>query len=256
MAVVRNGEVGDWRLPDDEFLASFRLPSRDDGGPLAVLNPLARDKRISFDELSHTYTIDGRVLVPRSVTGLLHEFTSEFNPERALRMMKQGREWEYKKYELEAQGLSSEDDDILRRWALNGKVASARGTLLHYHCEQMANGREIEEPHSPEFQQARMIYDSLLALGLRPFRTELSMFHCGLRLAGQADLVCRDGEGDLVIVDWKRVRCIKIENNYDCMRYPLDHLDECSYWVPPVRINAFFVLNSLCRAEPRYTVYS
>ena len=132
MAVVRNGEVGDWRLPDDEFLATFRLPSRDDGGPLAVLNPLARDKRIRFDEHSHSYTIDGRVLAPRSVTGLLHEFTSEFNAERALRAMMNGRNWEYKRLEMEQLGLSTDDDDIMRRWKMNGKVSSARGTLLHY----------------------------------------------------------------------------------------------------------------------------
>ena len=76
-------------------------------------------------------------------------------------------------------------------------------------------------------------------MGLRPFRTELSMFHCGMRLAGQADLVCRDGDGNLVIVDWKRVRCIKTENTYGSCRYPLDHLDECSYWAPSVRVNVF-----------------
>ena len=231
--------MGDWRLPDELFLDTFRLPSREGEGHLARANPLPRDSRIRFDEHSHSYTIDGRVLAPRSVTGLLHEFTSEFNPDRALVAMKSGRDWLYKKHEMEQLGLSTEDDEILRRWKMNGQVSSARGTLLHYHAEQMANGSEIEMPHSPEFTQANSLFDHLLGMGLRPFRTELSMFHCGLRLAGQADLVCRDGDGNLVIVDWKRVRCIKTENNYGCMRYPLDHLDECSYWVPPVRINIF-----------------
>ena len=231
--------MGDWRLPDELFLDTFRLPSREGEGHLARANPLPRDSRITFEELSHTYTIDGSVIAPRSVTGLLHEFTSEFNAERALRAMKSGRDWEQKKYENESQGLSMDDDDILRRWKKNGQVASARGTLLHYHAEQMANGSEIEMPHSPEFTQANSLFDHLLGMGLRPFRTELSMFHCGLRLAGQADLVCRDGDGNLVIVDWKRVRCIKTENSYGCLRYPLDHLDECSYWVPSVRINIF-----------------
>ena len=32
-------EVGDWRLSDDQFLASFRLPQRG-AGRLAALNPL------------------------------------------------------------------------------------------------------------------------------------------------------------------------------------------------------------------------
>ena len=131
-ALVRNGEVGDWRLPDGEFLESFHLPKRDDEGPLARANPLARDNRISFEEVSHTYTIDGSVIAPRSVTGLLREYSSEFNAERALRAMMNGRNWEYKRLEMEQLGLSTDDDDIMRRWKMNGKVSSARGTLLHY----------------------------------------------------------------------------------------------------------------------------
>ena len=89
-AVVRNGDVGDWRLDDERFLETFHLPKREDCGPLARANPLARDGRTTFEEVPHTYKID-RMLAPRSVTGLLHEYTSEFNAERALRAMKQGR---------------------------------------------------------------------------------------------------------------------------------------------------------------------
>ena len=45
---VRNGEVGDWRLPDDDFLASFRLPVRG-AGKLARLHPFYREDLIHFD---------------------------------------------------------------------------------------------------------------------------------------------------------------------------------------------------------------
>ena len=65
--------IADWRLPDDEFLASFRLP-----GPaercteLQAKNPLgAREGRILLFEAGHFYEIDG-VRAPRSVTGLVH----------------------------------------------------------------------------------------------------------------------------------------------------------------------------------------
>ena len=72
MEPVRNGVCGDWRLPDDAFLATFHLPGSDRMEVLAAKNPMKREGRIQFDESAHTYTVDG-LTVPRSVTGLLHK---------------------------------------------------------------------------------------------------------------------------------------------------------------------------------------
>ena len=132
---------------------------------------MPRENRISFEEKTHIYTIDG-IQAPRSVTGLLHEYASAFNPILAVSAMKHGREWETKRAAFEARGLGTDDADILRRWEFNGEVARSRGHCLHWQCEQMCNGRPVEEPHSPEFQQARHIYDQLLGRGYEPYRAE------------------------------------------------------------------------------------
>ena len=48
---VKNGEVGDWRLEDEDFLKHFTLPgAANKHDKLAQLNPLPRDGRILFDE--------------------------------------------------------------------------------------------------------------------------------------------------------------------------------------------------------------
>ena len=48
---IRNGEVGDWRLQDEDFLKHFTLPgAANKHDKLAELNPLPRDGRILFDE--------------------------------------------------------------------------------------------------------------------------------------------------------------------------------------------------------------
>jgi hypothetical protein len=39
----------------------------------------------------------------------------------------------------------------------------------------MVNGRFIEEPHSPEFAQAALLYEHLLAKGLTPYRAEVNL---------------------------------------------------------------------------------
>jgi len=240
-------EVGDWRLSDDQFMASFRLPQRG-AGRLAALNPLPLEDRIHFDEASHTYTFDGE-LVARSVTGLLHQYASDFDPQAALAAMKASRQWEDKRAELEAQGLGVSDDEIKDRWSHSGRVASARGTLLHFHAECLMNGVPVQQPHSPEFKQAQLLFDHVTQeMGLQPFRAEVCLYSRKLRCAGQADALFRDAHGRIVVGDWKRIKTLRYENRYAPLRYPLGQtLDDCNWSLYTLQLNTYaWFLESEC----------
>ena len=142
----------DWRLDDKEFLRLFRLPgSGDKHDMLQLQNPLPRDRRIVFDEENHLYTIDAVTRAPRSVTALVHDYGSEFAPAVAIAAMKAGARWEEKKAEFVIDGREMSDAEIIEAWRRKGRVASARGTLLHYHAELLLNNREdvVEKPYSP-----------------------------------------------------------------------------------------------------------
>ena len=92
--LVKNGDVADHRLSDADFLASFHLPRFDQRiDALQQRNPLPRESRIVFCEAEHTYTIDGTVRAPRSVTGLVHAYASHFDPSAAVECMRAGRNW-------------------------------------------------------------------------------------------------------------------------------------------------------------------
>ena len=224
-----------WQLTDDDLLASWKpLPRVTE---LQDKHPFPRENRILFRDHDHTYFVDGN-LVPRSATGLLHEYSSPFNPVRSLASMKRGRDWDAKRSEMEEQGLGTSDADILERWRRNGDAQSKRGQLLHHHAELLMNGVEIPEPHSPEFKQVRAIYDALLLRGMTPHRTELCIFHCGLRVAGQIDALFLDSDSRLVIVDWKRVRNLRTVA-FDPLRYPLDQLPDCNYWIYSLQLNLY-----------------
>jgi len=78
------------------------------------------------------------------------------------------------------------------------------------------------------------------ALGLTPWRVEMNLFHCGLRLAGQADLICKDHAGDLVILDWKRSREIKEDGfNNEMQRPPLSHLPNANRHCYNLQLNTY-----------------
>ena len=181
-APIENGRVGDWRLSDDVFLSAFSLPGlAEKHEALKASNPLPRDARISFNEERHEYLIDG-VKAPRSVTGLVHTYEGQdFDPHLAVRAMKNGKLWHEKREDyLTDYGDEMGADQIVQLWKRRGNIASARGTLLHWHAEMHLNGRRLEQPHSPEFQMFLGILDVLQRqMGLRPYRTELCLFHCG-----------------------------------------------------------------------------
>ena len=131
---IRNGRVGDWRLADAEFVASFRLPTLSDKyDKLQEQHPHPRDKRISFDEEAHTYTIDGCFMAPKSVTTLVHQFGYSFDPITAVATMKAGARWEERRDQIvNSDGSEMTNDEIIEMWRRKGRIASSRGTLLHW----------------------------------------------------------------------------------------------------------------------------
>ena len=62
--------------------------------------------------------------------------------------------------------------------------------------------------------------------------------NCGLQVAGQIDALFLDADWKLVIVDWKRVRSMRTEG-YDPLRYPLEQLADCNYWIYSLQLNLY-----------------
>jgi ATP-dependent exoDNAse (exonuclease V) beta subunit len=204
-----------------------------------------------FHEEDHRYVITNadaeKVRARSSITGLVSRFHEHFDANEVVGKMRRSRNWRQKRLEyLQDNGEEMTDEQIREKWNFNGRVQSARGTLMHYHIEQYLNGCRIEQPHSPEFQQFLVFQDTVLkARCLKPVRTEASLFHCGLRVAGQCDLLCRDLAGRIVIVDWKRSKEIRRHNRYQRMLPPVEHLDDCNYWHYALQLNLYrYVLMS------------
>ena len=77
-----------------------------------------------------------------------------------------------------------------------------------------------------------------------PHRTELCIFHCGLRVAGQIDALFLHANWNLVIVDWQRICCLRTEG-VDPLSYPLDRLPDCNYWLYALQLNLYrYILES------------
>ena len=138
------------------------------------------------------------------------------------------KNWPRDPYSKDGEAMSPEE--IKNMWNVNGKVQSSRGTLMHAHIEHHINADTIELPHSVEFVQFLDFWKhEVIDKKLVPFMTEASLFHIGLGCAGQADLLCHDEHGDVVIIDWKRSKEIKLSNRWQHMHFPIEAMDDCNY---------------------------
>ena len=75
--------------------------------------------------------------------------------------------------------------------------------FITFHCECLANGIPARVLHSPKFEQAQKVLRVLSEWGMKPYRTEINLFHIGMRCGVQPDLSLLDFAHRVVIVDWK-----------------------------------------------------
>lgn len=234
--------VCDWRAEDAVVKSkAFELSAKSDYPALTLerRNATERCARCRFDEETHVYTVDG-VRVPWSGTTFSHFCEKGFDADATL-------DEYYSEAWVRRKGFVHPDDSVFSReeikagWRGNGEVQSRRGTLMHWHIECHLNGYVLALPQSLEFQMYLHFQETFMRpLGLEPWRTEMNLFHCGLRLAGQADLVCRRADGRLVILDWKRSREIKSSGFRGLrQRPPLGHLPDCNLWTYCLQLNTY-----------------
>ena len=200
---------------------------------LANKNSHIRDKRITFDEGPHIYTIDGDSGFT-SVTTWNHSHFEQFNADEIIRRMMNSSKWTQNKY------YGKTAAEIKSGWDTNRDEAAAAGTKMHYDIERYYNGMDVSND-SIEYGYFRNFLDTFGHL--KPFRTEWMIFHEELRLAGSIDMIyeCDDGSGDLLIYDWKRCREIKKTDGFgkSANKSCIEHLPDTNYWHYCLQLNTY-----------------
>ena len=209
---------------------------------LAVWNTHPRDLRISFEEETHLYTIDGQREGWTSCTGFIHSFFEHFDPDAVIAKMMGSRKWPQSKY----YGMKAEE--IKKQWSDSGNEASAAGTRMHLDIERYNNADPVgnladdqwEANPGPEWDYF-LEYDRRWRQrhGFVPFRTEWLVFKEDIKLAGSIDMVYKKPDGTLAIYDWKRAKDMKFENSYQSGLPPLDHLPDTNYWHYSLQLNIY-----------------
>tara|TARA_B110000211_G_C14002081_1_gene518988 strand:+ start:293 stop:1084 length:792 start_codon:yes stop_codon:yes gene_type:complete len=177
---------------------------------LASKNPFRGDDDIVFEAKPlHKYTVRGK-RVPISVTALGARAVPQEHRFNGAAIVKNNlSSWRANatnKHHSLVNGVSDSqaEKNVFASWNKNRDL----GTGLHKCIEQFLNGETVENEEEYAVEMAQF-HDAMQQLSdLTPLRTEMSVFANdaagNAAVAGQIDLLARDADGGIHIVDWKR----------------------------------------------------
>jgi hypothetical protein len=224
---------------------------------LSVRHRHNRDENIQFFEEGHKYVITSdKDSKYTSVTTWNHSHFPHFNADEVITNMMKGKNWkEGHKY----WGLAP--DQIKGQWDANKDAVSGAGTDMHFEIECFMNDKRIQclythkelyqiyncdfikknkhESKSLEWQYfIEFIKDTP---DLKPYRTEWTVYHEDLKLAGSIDMVYENPDGTLSIYDWKRAKDITRVNNFN--KYAttecICHMPDSNFWHYALQLNTY-----------------
>jgi len=198
---------------------------------LKSLNNHIRDSRISLDEHTHTYYIDGNPY-DLSVTSFIHGFFEVFNEDNVIK--KNYNKWQTNKHPIYFKLKPSE---IKKMWEENRKKAADLGSLLHKDIELFYNGINTNND-SIEFNFFLNFHKRITGK-LIPFRTEWKIFDEEYKIAGSIDMVYLNTEKTIVLCDWKRSKKIEKENKFQTGKKPISHMQDTNYWHYSLQLNIY-----------------
>ena len=189
-----------------------------------------QDKRIAFEEKTHTYTVAG-IGEMTPVSSVVAKFFKPFDAEY----------WSRQKTNNETEAARLREE-----WEAKGLCAAGAGTHMHRQIELYINsgakpdllynfeycGKQYEMQNTIDISHEWNLFKRFDAnVEYRPFRTEWQVYDDEHRIAGTIDLLCRTDDGAFEIFDWKRSSKINPDevNRWSSGINGLEHLTDTSY---------------------------
>lgn len=230
--------------PFIQDLQEGRLPN-EEPRYLQCKNPHPRDKRIVACDDPHVYFIDGSCEHMISSTGLVHAFFNPFNKEKTARNVLTSKTFLKTGHRPSHTYFGCKNvQDVLKRWD-NWRDL---GTALHDNIERFINGEEFEvvaENEKP-FNRFMKFYNDRAFWTWTHFRTEWAIFDEDSKLAGKIDYCGIFPNGEIIILDWKRVRSISDScvqrwtgGQLDMGHGVCSQLENCKYITYSLQLNVY-----------------
>ena len=201
---------------------------------LEISNPHVNDELLTFNPDKHLYYYNNRA-IEISVTKLVENYFSEFDPEVVVDKMMSGNKWPRVEY-MNPDGTPLTREQILSKWKTQGEYARNYGSWVHRNIEffynslvlychfkypsyvvednlfsQSMNNGWTEKQMFENFDEEYVARKEII-----PYRTEWRICAPDLGLAGSVDFVGKLPDGTFCIIDWKTSKKLEtsLSNEY------------------------------------------
>ncbi len=157
-----------------------------------------------------------------TVTKLSHLYFGEFNPDLVIQKMMASPKWPSSPY------YGKTVEEIKTQWKTAGEESAKQGTKMHTHIE---NYYRHNTPWNDDTIECKNFNQFLKDNVLTPFAFEMrvKLQYGKAIISGIIDAVFLDSAYNLVLVDWKRCKDIKMDNSFENGTEFLSHLPNCNY---------------------------
>lgn len=186
---------------------------------------------ITFDEESHTYSLNNESVELKSVTENIHDHFAPFVANDVAENVLKGRNYKTSKYS----GMSKEE--IIAKW----ETDRIMGTTMHARIEKLLNDEQLTEEERGEFICELGQFEKFLNVNpsLEYVKSEFRVFSPEMGLAGTIDYLTFDSNGNATIVDWKRSGKITERNPYRKGKGIFSSFDDCNYNHYSIQLNIY-----------------
>lgn len=139
-------------------------------------------------------------------------------------------------------GLGLSESEIREKWAQAREDGAKEGTWMHAQFEHLLNGGSLPSRTEEVALLAQFLRSQP---GMTAYRTEWRIYAEEEDVAGSIDYVAERPDGSKVIVDWKRTKRTRLNNEAfgKFMRRPLCSVPDCTLWHYRLQLNAYrFIL--------------
>jgi hypothetical protein len=116
-------------------------------------------------------------------------------------------------------------NNILMKWEAKNKEAITKGLNIHKEKENTI----INNKSFTLFDTKYTYSNELLHNNKNEVLTEYIVYNDTYKLAGTVDLILKNDNNEIIIIDHKTNEKIDKKNFFSKMKFPLDHLDDCNF---------------------------
>lgn len=157
-----------------------------------------------------------------TVTKLSQLYFSQFDPDQVIKKMMASPKWPSSPY------YGKTPEEIKLQWKIAGEESAALGTKMHSHIESFYRQNT---PWNDDSVECRNFNQFVQDNELTPFAFEMrvKLQHGSATVSGIIDAIFFDTDHNLVLIDWKRCKDIKMENPFENGRECMSQLPNCNY---------------------------